>query len=140
MSATYINTGGGLIQYSGIITTSEINNLGTTPYIFTTPAGFMPTAFAIKVTNGTTQPGFTSLLLIETISSSKVLFLGTDPGGIDVYNFFGLQTRPVGIPTHVAAQNIELLINNFHLLPQNLVDPTPGDYTYKFNLLGTIIF
>lgn len=140
MSATYINNGGALLQITGTITTAEINALGTTPYIFTTPAGFMPLAFAIKTTNGTTQPGFTSLLLIETVSFNRPVFLGNDPGNVDLYNFFGPIARPPGMPTFVGALNIDLLINNFQLLPQNLTDPTPGDYTYKYNLIGTILF
>lgn len=140
MSATYINNGGALLQFTGIITTAEINALGTTPYIFTTPAGFMPLTFAIKPTSGTTQPNFTALLVIETVSANRPIFLGTDPANVDFYNFFGLVARPPGMPTHVAALNIELLANNYQLLPQNFTDPTPGDYTYKYNLIGTILF
>jgi len=138
MSATYINNGGALLQFTGTITTAEMNALGTTPYIFTTPAGFMPLAFAIIATSGTTQPGFTSLLLIETVSFNRPVFAGPDPGFL--YNFFGQIARPPGLPTYVGTLNIDLLPNNFQLTPQNLLDPTPVDLTYKYNLIGTILF
>jgi hypothetical protein len=141
MSATYINTGGGFIQYSGIITTSEINNLGTTPYNFTTPENFAPLGFLLTVISGTTQPIFTALLSFITVSNNRTLFLGINPAIVDFTNFYGFPLLPIPNPTYATALNIELYKpNNFVLTPSDNADPTPGDYTYKYNLFGTIIF
>jgi len=141
MSATYINTGGGFIQYSGIITTSEINNLGTTPYNFTTPENFAPLGFLLTPISGVTAPIFTSQLIFETLSNIRPLFFGADPQNINFTTYFGLRTFPLVLPTYTAALNIELnIINNFVLVPEDGNDPTPGDFTYKYNLFGTIIF
>jgi hypothetical protein len=141
MSATYINTGGGFIQYSGIITTSEINNLGTTPYNFTTPENFAPLGFLLTPISGTTTPIFSSLLSFQTLSNNRTLFTAQDPGNVNFTNFFGFKTLPLINPTYTTALNIELnIINNFILIPSDGNDPTPGDYTYRFNLMGTILF
>jgi hypothetical protein len=141
MSATYINTGGGLIQYSGIITAAEMNTLGTAPYNFTTPENFAPLGFLLTAISGTTQPIFSSILSFETLSNNRPLFYGVESLSINITNYFGLRTTPLITPTHTQALNIELnIINNFILIPVDGNDPTPGDYNYKYNLIGTILF
>jgi len=128
------------INITGIISVSEINNLGTTPYVFNTPANFNPIGFCITAISGTTQPTFSSKLLIQNISTSRNLYLGTDPANIDFYNFFGYITNVLFSPQFGEALNIETSIpNNFQLLPEDSTDPSPiGDYTYKFNFYGLI--
>ena len=140
MSATYINNGGALLQISGIITASEVNALGTVPFVFQTPENFMPLGFAITVLSGITIPIFTDILYVETVSNNRIVFAGTDPGSINFYNFFGYRTFPIITPEYTQAQNIEIFTNNYQLRPADLLDPTPGDYIYKYNLIGTILF
>lgn len=129
----------GLIKVSGTISTAEINALGTTPYVFNTPSNFVPISFILTATSGTTQPVFTSVLEVQTVSASRIMFIGTDPANINSYNFFGLPTRPPVTPTHTGTLNIDLLPNNFMLVPQDLTDPTAGDYEWKYNLVGYML-
>jgi len=129
----------GLIQIAGTISVAEVNALGTTPFVFSTPENFLPTSFSITAISGTTQPTFTALLHFETISSNRIIFVGNDPANVGFYNLYGFSTRPPATPTHVAQLNIELTANNFRLTPADFTDPTPGDYIYKYNLLGTIL-
>ena len=139
MSATYI-TNNGILQFTGIITAAQINALGSSPFIFTTPANFGPLAFCIKPISGTIQPFFTDNLNVQTVDLQRTIFVGADPAAIDLYNFYGYITRPLGLPTHCAALNINCsLENNFMLIPADGQDPTPGDYEYKFNLIGQIL-
>ena len=140
MSATYINNGGALLQISGIITASEVNALGSVPFVFQTPENFMPLGFAITVLSGITTPIFTDDLFVETVSNNRIVFVGTDPQGIGFYNFYGFRTFPLIAPTYTEALNIEIFTNNYQLRPADLLDPTPGDYIYKYNLIGTILF
>jgi hypothetical protein len=126
----------GLIQITGTITAAEFNALGTTPYIFSTPSLFLPVSFAITPTSGTTQPSFTSNLEINTISSNRVMLQGINPANVDFYSIFGLPILPIVSPEFAAAQNIELLANNFQLTPIDNTDPTAGDYNYKYSLIG----
>ena len=140
MSATYINNGGALLQISGIITASEINALGTTPYVFTTPQNFMPLGFAITVLSGTIVPIFTDILYLETVSNNRIVFAGVDPQVIDIYIFYGFRAFPIITPEYTQALNIEIFTNNYQLRPADLLDPTPGDFVYKYNLIGTILF
>lgn len=136
MSATYINNGGALLQIAGTITPAEINALGTTPYIFTTPQNFMPLAFAITYISGTTTPIFSSVLEIRTITNNRVIFIGTDPQNMNFYMFYGYPNGALASQ----AINIEILANNYQLTPLNGLDPTPGNFTYKYNLIGTILY
>jgi hypothetical protein len=129
----------GIVKVSGTISTAEINALGTTPYVFNTPSNFVPISFILTATSGTTQPVFTSVLEIQTVSASRIMFIGTDPANINSYNFFGLPTRPPVTPTHTGTLNIDLLPNNFMLVPQDLTDPTAGDYEWKYNLVGYML-
>jgi len=129
----------GLIKVSGTISTAEINSLGTTPYVFSTPDNFVPISFILTATSGTMQPVFTSVLDVQTINSNRRVFIGEDPQNINSYNFFGLPTRPIPTPEYVGALNIELLPNNFMLVPEDLTDPTAGDFVWKYNLVGYIL-
>jgi hypothetical protein len=130
----------GTLQISGTISIAEVNALGTTPYIFTTPENFLPISFCLTAISGTTQPDFgTALLHFETISANRLIFIGNDPANINFYNIFGYPARPIPNPTHVACLNIELISNNFRLTPSNFLDPIAGDYVYKYNLIGTIL-
>jgi hypothetical protein len=129
----------GIIQISGTISAAEVNSLGSVPYIFTTPENFIPLGFAITVLSGITQPIFTDLLNVQTVTSSRIVFVGTDPGAISVYNFYGFRILPIISPKYTEALNIEIFTNNYQLLPADNLDPTPGDFTYKYNLIGTIL-
>jgi hypothetical protein len=129
----------GLLQVSGTITISEVNSLGSVPFVFSTPENFVPIFFALTAISGTTQPTFTSNLHIETVSNNRPVLIGNDPAGINFYTFFGQPLRPIGTPTHGVALNIDLLANNFQLTPVNGTDPIAGDYIYKYNLIGTIL-
>lgn len=129
----------GIVKVSGTISTAEINSLGTTPYVFSTPDNFVPISFILTATSGTTQPVFTSVLDVQTINSNRRVFIGEDPQNINSYNFFGLPTRPIPNPEYVGALNIDLLPNNFMLVPQDLTDPTAGDYEWKYNLVGYML-
>ena len=140
MSATYINNGGALLQISGIITASEVNALGTVPFVFQTPDNFMPLGFAITVLSGITTPIFTDDLLLNTVTNFRTVFRGDDPQNIGFYNFYGFVSFPLLIPEYTQALNIEIYTNNYQLTPANSLDPTPGDYIYKYNLIGTILF
>jgi hypothetical protein len=140
MSATYINTGGGFIQYSGIITAAEMNTLGTAPYNFITPQNFLPICFGIAPISGTTAQVFSSIITLTTLAN-RIFFQGNLPTGIDLYSFWGYRLLPAISPTYAEAFNIDFLgSNNFQLIPNNFTDPTPGDYDYKYNLIGTILF
>jgi len=129
----------GLIKVSGTISAAEINSLGTTPYVFSTPENFVPISFVVTAISGTLQPDFSSLLSIETVNANRPFFLGADPANINSYNFFGLPTTPTVTPTHTGALNIDLLPNNFMLVPQDVADPTAGDFVWKYNLVGYIL-
>jgi len=129
----------GLIQISGTISVAEVNALGTTPFVFSTPENFAPLFFALVPISGTLQPSFTSNLHIETVNINRTILIGTDPANVNAYTFFGQPIRPLPNPTHANALNIDLLPNNFQLTPIDTADPTPGDYIYKYNLLGTIL-
>jgi hypothetical protein len=129
----------GLIKVSGTISAAEINALGTTPYVFSTPENFVPISFILTAISGTLQPEFPSLLRVETVNANRPVFLGTNPANINFYSFFGLPTIPAGTPTHTGTVNIELLPNNFMLVPVDGDDPTAGDYVWKYNLVGYIL-
>ena len=130
----------GIVKVSGTIRAAEINSLGTTPYVFSTPDNFVPISFILTAISGETAPEFSSLLSVETVNANRPVFLGTDPGNINLYNFFGFITRPFGgTPTHVGALNIDLLPNNFMLVPEDVTDPTAGDFVWKYNLVGYIL-
>ena len=129
----------GIVKVSGTISAAEINALGTTPYVFSTPENFVPISFILTAISGTLQPDFSSLLRVETVNANRPFFLGTDPANINFYSFFGLPTIPAGTPTHTGTINIELLPNNFMLVPVDGDDPTAGDYVWKYNLVGYIL-
>jgi hypothetical protein len=129
----------GLLQVSGTITDSEVNSLGSVPFIFSTPENFVPIFFALTAISGTTQPAFTSNLHIETVNINRTVLIGLDPANINSYTFFGQQLRPIGTPNHGVSLNIDLLANNFQLKPIDGADPVAGDYIYKYNLIGTIL-
>ena len=129
----------GIVKVSGTISAAEINSLGTTPYVFSTPENFVPISFVVTAISGTTTPIFTSSLSVRTVSDDRVVFIGDDPNNINFYNFFGLPTRPTVTPTHTGALNIELLPNNFKLGPMDEADPTAGDYVWRYNLVGYIL-
>lgn len=142
MSAVYINNGGALLQISGIITDAEVNALGSAPFIFQTPANFMPLGFYLTAYSGNTQPTFTENLCLQTVSDTRILFSGLDPANVDYYSVFGLRLEPPppGSPTQVGSYNILInLENNLQLTSLIGNDPTPGDYTYKYNLVGLIL-
>jgi hypothetical protein len=128
----------GILQISGTISVAEVNALGSIPYVFNTPGNFVPIFFCLTAISGTTQPNFTSNLHIETVSINRPVLIGPDPN-INYYVFFGQPLRPVTTPTHGVALNIDLLPNNYQLTPIDTTDPTPGDYIYKYNLIGTIL-
>ena len=126
-----------LLNISGIITAAEVNNLGSTPYAFTTPANFAPIGFNITAISGLTQPTFTSDLIVCD-STFRVIFSGYDPAAIFLYNFYGYNVATLGIISQ--ALNIDIVTeNNFLITPSDSVDPTPGDYIYKFNFYGLIV-
>lgn len=130
----------GMLQISGTISVAEVNAIGTTPYVFATPENFLPMAFCLTAISGTTQPDFGGALLhVETISANRLIFVGNDPANINFYNIFGYPARPPASPTHFGCLNIDLISNNFRLTPSNFLDPIAGDYTYKYNLIGTIL-
>jgi hypothetical protein len=129
----------GLLQVSGTITASEVNSLGSVPFVFSTPENFMPLGFAITVLSGITQPIFSDVLNLQTVSGLKIIFVGTDPGSIGLYNFYGFRTYPIIAPEFTEALNIEIFTNNYQLTAANGLDPTAGDYIYKYNLIGTIL-
>jgi hypothetical protein len=140
MSATYINSDRGFIQFTGIITAAEMNTLGTAPYNFITPENFVPICFGIAPKSGTTPQVFTSILTFATLSN-RIFFQGTLTTGIDLYSFWGYRLLPVISPTYAEAFNIDFFsgANNFQLVPSNGSDPTPGDYDYKYNLIGFVL-
>jgi len=138
MSATYINTGGELIQYTDIITAAEMNTLGTTPYNFITPQNFIPLCFGITPISGNTPQVFTSILQIQTLIN-RIFFQGDLPTGLNFYSFWGYRLVPSVSPTFSMAFNIDTVPNNFLLTPVNGIDPTPGDYDYKYNLIGCFL-
>ena len=107
--------------------------------MFSTPENFVPISFILTATSGTTKPTFTSVLEVQTVNANRKVFVGVDPANINSYNIFGLPTRPIGTPEYVGALNIDLLPNNFMLLPQDLADPTAGDYEWKYNLVGYML-
>lgn len=129
----------GIVKVSGTISTAEINALGTTPYVFSTPENFVPISFILTATSGTTKPVFTSVLEVRTVNANRVVFVNVDPANINSYNIFGLQARPIGTPEYTGALNIDLLANNYMLMPEDLTDPTAGDYEWKYNLVGYIL-
>ena len=75
MSATYINSDRGFIQYTGIITAAEMNTLGTAPYNFITPQNFLPICFGIAPKSGTTPQVFSSIITLTTLSN-RIFFQG----------------------------------------------------------------
>lgn len=125
----------GMLQISGTISAAEVNALGSTPFVFSTPENFMPLAFAITYISGTTAPLFTSVLEINTVTNNRVVFLGNDPQNMNFYYFYSYPNG--GVISQ--AVNIEPLANNYQLTPQDGLDPTPGDFIYKYNLIGTIL-
>jgi hypothetical protein len=129
----------GIVKVSGTISTAEINALGTTPYVFNTPSNFVPISFILTATSGLTQPSFTSALDVQTVNASRTLFRGTDPANINSYTFFGFRTYPTLTPEYTESLNIDLIENNFMLVPEDLTDPTAGDYEWKYNLVGYIL-
>ena len=129
----------GLLQVSGIITATEVNSLGSVPFVFSTPEHFMPLGFAITVLSGITQPIFSDLLNVQTVTNNRIIFVGTDPQAISIYNFYGYRTFPIIAPEYTEALNIEIFTNNYQLTPADGLDPTAGDYIYKYNLIGTIL-
>jgi hypothetical protein len=129
----------GLLQISGTLSVSQVNSLGSVPFVFSTPGNFVPIFFALTAISGITPPTFTSNLHIETVNINRPVLIGSDPQNINSYTFFGQPLRPVVTPTHGVASNIDLLPNNYQLTPIDTNDPIPGDYTYKYNLIGTIL-
>ena len=129
----------GIVKVSGTISTAEINALGTTPYVFNTPSNFVPISFILTATSGLTQPSFTSALDVQSVNASRTLFRGTDPANINSYTFFGFRTYPTLTPEYTESLNIDLIENNFMLVPEDLTDPTAGDYEWKYNLVGYIL-
>lgn len=129
----------GIVKVSGTISTAEINALGTTPYVFSTPENFVPISFILTATSGLTKPAFTSVLEVRTVNANRVVFVNDDPANINSYNIFGLPARPIGTPEYTGALNIDLLANNYMLMPQDQTDPTAGDYEWKYNLVGYIL-
>jgi len=99
----------------------------------------MPLGFAITVLSGITQPIFSDILTVETVTNNRIIFEGTDPQSISFYNFYGFRTFPIIAPEYTEALNIEIFTNNYQLTPANGLDPTAGDYIYKYNLIGTIL-
>ena len=143
MSATYINNGSGYIQFSGIITDVEINNLGTTPYIFNLPANFAPFNFAYTVTSGTIQPVFTSDLFIECISTGRNIFGVRNLNIINTYFLSSYVNNPLNTipPSNGSyATDQELLVNNYQIYPTNGLNPTPGDYFWKYTFTGFYLY
>jgi hypothetical protein len=129
----------GILNISGTITAAEVNALGTTPFVFNTPPNFTPIGFTLTANSGTIQPSFSSKLAIIDISGTRNLFLGTDPANVGLYTFFGFITNVVFSPQFGEATNINTsLPNNFNLLPEDLTDPTAGDYSYTYNFYGLI--
>lgn len=127
------------LNVSGVLTAAQVNTLGTTPFVFNTPANFYPVGFALKAESGAAQPAFSSKLCIITIDTPRILYLGTDPAVFGFTNFFGMITNVLFTPQFGEATNIELLPNNFNLTPEDFTDPTPGDYTYKYNFYGFVL-
>lgn len=125
----------GMLQISGTISAAEVNALGSTPFVFSTPENFMPLAFAITFISGTTPPIFTSVLEISTVTNNRVVFTGGEPQNMNFYFFYGYPSGG-GV---TQAVNIEIFANNYKLTPLDNLDPTPGDYVYKYNLIGTIL-
>ena len=129
----------GLLQVSVTITASEVNSLGSVPFIFSTPENFVPIFFALTAISGTTQPTFTSNLHIETVNANRPVLIGPDPANINAYSFFGQLLRPSVSPNHAVTLNIDLLANNYQLTPIDVTDPVAGNFIYKYNLIGTIL-
>lgn len=143
MSATYLNRGSGYIQFSGIITDVELNNLGTTPYVFNLPANFAPFNFAYTVISGTIQPVFTNDLFIQCISTGRNVFGVRNISTVNYYFFCSyivnsLNTLPISNGSFAYDQ--ELLSNNYQISSANGLDPTPGDYFWKYTFTGFYLF
>jgi len=141
MSATLINPT--LYQVSGTITAAEVNALGTAPFQFITPLGFVPLSFVLTVIDGAVQPIFTDRLIIFSLNNGRP-YLGTaDPQGLGSINIAGITAASSGPPNFFALNesvnvmpNIE---NNVALAPADFADPTPGDLVYKYNLVGYVL-
>ncbi len=127
----------GIIKISGIISADQVNALGTTPYVFSTPEMFVPLAFSITVDSGTVPPAFSDNLVVNTVSLSRTVFHGQAPGSIGFYNLYGYNVE-VGLPSFTQALNIEISANNFQLTPMDSADPVAGDMSFKYNLIGYI--
>jgi len=140
MSATYL-TNNGLVQYTGIITDVQLNNLGSLPYTFDLPGNFVPFNFIYTVISGITQPVFLSDLVIYCISTSRNMFIVKNVTGINFYYLSSYNVNTSGTPpaTGSYSYDIELLPNNFQLIPLNGLDPTPGDYFWKYTFTGFFI-
>lgn len=141
MGATLLQNG--LIQFSGIITAAEVNALGSAPYNFLTPAGFVPISFGITVLTGTTPPVFTDRLVIFCPSNGRAYLATTPPQSIGFYNFAGITAGSSGPPNYFALNqsiNVEPeIFNNLAISPGDFTDPTPGDYEYRYILAGYIL-
>jgi len=129
----------GIVNVSGPITAAEMNDLANNPFTFTTPQNFCPIGFNIKPTAGTSQPVFTSPLLIWTVSINRPLFYGSDPANVDFYTVFGLRNTTLPGFNFTEALNIDFGENNFQLIPEDGTNPTAGDYEYFYNLYGYVL-
>jgi len=143
MSATYLDNRQGFIQFSGIITDVELNNLGTTPYIFNLPANFAPFNFAYIIPSGSIQQIFTSDLIIQCISTSRNIFGVKNVFNLNTYylsSYINTTLVTTPIVTGSFAFDQDLIANNYQILPQDGADPTPGDYFYKYTFTGFYLF
>ena len=120
---------------SGIISFSEVNNIGTTPFVFNTNANFIPVGFNLASVNGSTIQNWADDIIVSTILNPRVLFQFEPPSVIDFYNFYGYLTA---LPNaNNGARNIELgIANNFCLTTTSGSDPSPGDCDFKYNFYG----
>jgi len=124
-------------KISGLISFSEVNTIGSIPYVFNTPENFIPIGFNLASVNGSTIQSWADDIIVSTILNSRVLFQYEPPTSIDFYNFYGyLTTLPQG---NNGARNIELgIANNFCLTTSGASDPSPGDCDFKYNFYGFI--
>ena len=119
----YLLNGSGLIQFSGTITDAEVATLGSSPFIFPTPKGFIPLSFLTTPISGTTPHTFTSELALCVLSNFRTFMI----------------IPLLGTSIDYLTINLDLSVpNNICLTPSDSVDPISGDYSYKYNLTGFI--
>lgn len=144
MSATFINNNnGGLTQITGIIRDTEVNNLGTTPYVFNLPANFAPFNFAYKVISGVTQPNFTSDCIITCITTLRNIFgvksIFTTNYALSSYINTGLITGGPVLNVCLCYDQ-EFIPNNYIITSLDGLDPTPGDMSIQYVFTGFYLF